>query len=96
MKLLSDDDIRVRLAALPGWTRDGNAIRRSYNFGSFASAMAFVNRVAELAETADHHPDIDIRYNRVEIVLSTHSAGGLTTRDTNLAIGIEETAGPAS
>jgi 4a-hydroxytetrahydrobiopterin dehydratase len=94
MKLLSDDDIRVRLAALPDWTRDGNAIRRSYKFDSFASAIAFVNRVAELAEAADHHPDIDIRYNRVEVLLSTHSAGGLTTRDTNLASGIEETAGP--
>jgi 4a-hydroxytetrahydrobiopterin dehydratase len=96
MKLLNDDDIRVRLAALPGWTRDGNAIRRSYKFDSFVSAISFVNRVAELAEAADHHPDIDIRFNRVEVLLSTHSAGGITARDTNLASRIEETAGPAT
>jgi 4a-hydroxytetrahydrobiopterin dehydratase len=95
MKLLGEDEIRLRIAALPGWIRDGSAIRRSYKFDSFPAAIAFVNRVANLAEAADHHPDIDIRYDRVDISLSTHSAGGITSRDTNLAGRIEETAGAA-
>jgi 4a-hydroxytetrahydrobiopterin dehydratase len=85
MSLLNDDQIRQHLAALPDWIRTGGEIRRTLSFDRFADAMAFVNRVADLAEAADHHPDIDIRYNRVTLALSTHSAGGLTSRDMNLA-----------
>jgi 4a-hydroxytetrahydrobiopterin dehydratase len=85
MALLDDAEIRGRLDELEGWTREGNAIRKTYTLDSFADAVAFVNRIAELAEQADHHPDIDIRYDRVGCSLSTHSKGGLTRRDFDLA-----------
>ena len=73
----------------PGWALDGETIRRTFEFSDFNGAMGFVVRVALLAETADHHPDIDIRWNKVTIALSTHSAGGLTSKDTDLARQIE-------
>jgi 4a-hydroxytetrahydrobiopterin dehydratase len=85
MALLDETEIRSRLDELEGWTRDGDTIRRTYTLDSFAEAVAFVNRIAELAERADHHPDIDIRYDRVGCALSTHSEGGLTRRDFDLA-----------
>lgn len=81
MTALSDQAIDAGLAALPGWTRDGSAIRRSYRFPSFADAMAFVTRVAFEAETADHHPDIHVTYRDVTLVFSTHRVGGLTAKD---------------
>ena len=84
-KPLSHDEIGARLEALPNWTREGDTIRRAFEFADFTAAMAFVNRVAAAAERADHHPDIDIRYDRVILALSTHSAGGLTARDFALA-----------
>jgi 4a-hydroxytetrahydrobiopterin dehydratase len=89
MKLLSEDEVRTRLEELSGWTREGDAIARTYSFAGFGEAMAFVNRVAELAEAADHHADIDIRYDRVRLSLSTHSAGGITNRDLKLASAID-------
>ncbi len=82
---LTDDAIRGRLAALPGWELHGDEIRRTFQFGDFRAALAFVNRVGELAEAAGHHPDIDIRYSRVTLALTTHDAGGLTVRDFELA-----------
>lgn len=85
MALLDDIKIRKELDALDGWTLDGDAIRKTYTLDSFAAAIAFVNRMADLAERADHHPDIDIRYDRVSCSLSTHSQGGLTERDFGLA-----------
>ncbi len=85
MALLSETQIRDRLARLPGWERRGNEIRRTWTFADFESSMAFVNKVAALAQAADHHPDIDIRYSKVTLVLSTHDAGGLTERDFDLA-----------
>jgi 4a-hydroxytetrahydrobiopterin dehydratase len=85
MALLTETEIRDRLERLPGWERRGNEIRRTWSFADFAGSMAFVNRVAELAEAADHHPDIDIRYSKVTLALSTHDAGGLTARDFALA-----------
>jgi 4a-hydroxytetrahydrobiopterin dehydratase len=85
MALLSEDEIKERLARLRGWERRGNEIRRTWAFADFGSSMAFVNEVAALAEAADHHPDIDIRYSKVTLALSTHSAGGLTARDFDLA-----------
>jgi 4a-hydroxytetrahydrobiopterin dehydratase len=90
MKLLDDAEIRGQLDALYGWEREGHAIRKTYTLDSFAEAVAFVNRIAELAERADHHPDMDIRYTRVTCSLSTHSAGGLTRRDFDLARSIDE------
>jgi 4a-hydroxytetrahydrobiopterin dehydratase len=92
MPLLSEDEIRSRMTRLQEWTRSGGEIQRTFEFDSFANAMRFVERVAEAAETADHHPDIDIRYNRVRLALSTHSAGGLTGRDIDLASRIDELA----
>ncbi|MFW5946919.1 MAG: 4a-hydroxytetrahydrobiopterin dehydratase [Gemmatimonadota bacterium] len=90
MALLTDPEIRTRLDALRGWTREGDVIRKTYTLDSFADAIAFVNRIAERAEAADHHPDIDIRYDRVGCALSTHSEGGLTARDFDLAAEIDD------
>lgn len=88
--LLNDQAIQDALEVLDGWQRDGDAIHRSYKFPSFRIALAFVQFVGELAEAADHHPDIDIRYNRVTLTLSTHSAGGLTVKDFKLAGQIDQ------
>jgi len=85
MDTLSDAEITQRLASLPGWARAESRIRRTFSFDDFKGSMAFVNRVAELAEAADHHPDVDIRYSKVTLTLSTHDAGGLTERDFDLA-----------
>jgi 4a-hydroxytetrahydrobiopterin dehydratase len=85
MPLLQKRDVDARLDHLPGWKRHGDEIRRKYEFAGFPDAMAFVNRVAALAEAADHHPDIEIKYNRVKLALSTHSEGGITEKDFALA-----------
>ncbi|MDE3156480.1 MAG: 4a-hydroxytetrahydrobiopterin dehydratase [Acidobacteriota bacterium] len=81
MATLSDPEITERLKTLPGWTRDGQAIRRQFTFADFPAAVAFVNRLVPGAEQADHHPDILINYRRVTLSYSTHSEGGLTARD---------------
>ena len=87
MAPLSDAEIEQRLADLEGWQRDGeNAIAREWKLEDFAAAIAFVNRVAELAEAANHHPDILLHgWNKVRLTLSTHSQGGLTDADFRLA-----------
>jgi 4a-hydroxytetrahydrobiopterin dehydratase len=85
MALLTENQIRERLARLPGWERRGDEIRRTWTFADFEASMAFVDRVAALARAADHHPDIDIRYSKVTLALSTHDAGGLTAKDFDLA-----------
>jgi 4a-hydroxytetrahydrobiopterin dehydratase len=90
MKRLSDAEIAERLTRLPDWERQGDEIRRTFSFADFEAAMAFVNRVADLAEAMDHHPDIDIRYSKVTLTLSTHDAGGLTARDFDLAGRVQE------
>ena len=79
--------IQTMLEERHGWEHDDErqAIRRTYQFPSFAAAIRFVGYVAQLAEDSDHHPDIDIRYNRVTLTLSTHSAGGVTEKDFALA-----------
>lgn len=82
---LDEPVIRQRLASLPGWERQGDAIRRTYRLASFRDAVFFVNVVAGLAEAMNHHPDVDIRYRQVTLVLTTHSAGGLTGLDFDLA-----------
>ena len=91
---LSEADIVERLRSADGWAREGNWIRKEYRFGSFADAMAFVNRVAAAAEAMDHHPDIDVRYDRVRLLTSTHSAGGLTELDFELARRIDDDSAP--
>ena len=73
------------MESVPGWENNGKEITRTYKFKDFAEALVFVNKVAGLAETADHHPDIDIRWNKVKLTLTTHSAGGLTEKDFALA-----------
>lgn len=90
MAVLDDAQARDRLDALDGWTREGGMIRKTYTLDSFTAAIAFVNRIAELAERADHHPDIDIRYDRVGCALATHSEGGLTEKDFDLAGKIDD------
>ena len=89
MALLTDDEIVTRLLALPGWTREANAIRREYAFKSFADALAFAARVAVIAAERDHHPDILLQYAKVTLTSSSHDAGGLTARDFDLAKAID-------
>jgi 4a-hydroxytetrahydrobiopterin dehydratase len=81
MAKLDEAAIQKALAAVPEWTREGNAIRRQFTLGSFPDAIAFVTRIAFDAEAADHHPDILINYKRVTLTFSTHSEGGLTQKD---------------
>lgn len=88
-ELLSDDRIQAALEHLPEWSRDGDAIVREAKLPSFPRAIEVVNRVTELAESADHHPDIDIRWRTLRFSLSTHSAGGLTEKDVSLATEID-------
>lgn len=90
MPLLSDEQILKELHTIKGWNRSGNEIKKVYELKDFVHAMGFVNSVALLAEKANHHPDIDIRWNKVTLTLSTHSAGGLTEKDFNLAKEIEK------
>ena len=85
MNKLTDVEIRHSLQQLPGWTLEGGMLILQCTFKDFVAAMAFVNDVAQLAEAAGHHPDIDIRYNRVRLALVTHDSGGLTSKDVNLA-----------
>lgn len=88
---LSADARERLLPELPGWTLDGarDAISRQYRFADFTRAFAFMTRVALLAEKADHHPEWSNVYNRVDILLTTHDAGGLTMRDIDLARAID-------
>jgi 4a-hydroxytetrahydrobiopterin dehydratase len=95
MAAMNENEIREALGKLPGWTYSANAIHKEFKFETFVPAMAFVNRVAEAAELAQHHPDITIRYSVVSISLSTHSAGGVTAKDFSLAAQLEALA-PAS
>jgi 4a-hydroxytetrahydrobiopterin dehydratase len=90
---LSDIEIQRALNARSGWTRRGNALTRTFEFPTFPAAIAFVNRIAEVAERMDHHPDVDIRYTKVTCNLTTHSAGGITQRDFKLAEAIDNVTG---
>lgn len=85
MGLLTEDEITGRLAAVPGWTRRGDSIVTTVTQSDFKEAMLFVGAVAYVAERANHHPDILIEWNKVRLTLSTHSAGGLTGADFDLA-----------
>lgn len=85
MNKLSAAQIKTALAAVPEWKKKGNAIARTFQFKDFPAAVKFVNAIAKLAEKAWHHPDIDIRWNKVSLTLTTHDAGGLTEKDFKLA-----------
>ncbi len=83
--LLSGKAVREALARVPRWTLEGGEIVRTFAFADFAAALGFVNRTGVLAEQANHHPDIDMRWNKVTLRLTTHSKGGLTALDFGLA-----------
>jgi 4a-hydroxytetrahydrobiopterin dehydratase len=85
MELLTEDEIAARLGTVPGWTREGNSIVTTVTRSDFREAMLLTGAVAYLAEQANHHPDILIQWNKVTLTLSTHSAGGLTANDFDLA-----------
>jgi 4a-hydroxytetrahydrobiopterin dehydratase len=85
MSVLTPELVQESLRSLPQWKLEGEEIVRQFKFADFLAAMVFVNQVAEKAETAGHHPDIDIRYNRVKLALVSHDQGGLTEQDINMA-----------
>ncbi len=87
---LSAADIQKGMKKIPRWKRRGKEINRRYRFADFVKAMAFVKHVATLAQKLDHHPDITIQYNKVQLTLSTHSSGGLTDLDFRLAQRIDK------
>ena len=92
-QLLSDQDVQARLGGLEGWERDGDAIVRRFEFKDFVGSVDFVNRITPLAEAMNHHPDLAISWNKVTVTLSTHSEGGLTENDFELASQIDGVAG---
>ena len=91
--LLSEAELEGGLGRLPGWTREGNAIRRQYQFRDFRAAMWFLNAAAAVADAMDHHPEWCNVYNRVTVTLSTHDAGGVTEKDIALAEAMDRAAG---
>ena len=95
MPVLTDAEIQQALGSLQGWQRNGTAIQRVFRFPDFKAAMRFVNKVADAAEQANHHPDIDIRYNTVTMALVSHDSGGITERDVRMAAVIDKVAGQA-
>jgi 4a-hydroxytetrahydrobiopterin dehydratase len=97
MAKLSSAQIKKALPSVPEWKKKGAAITRTYQFKDFPAAIKFVNAVARVAEGAGHHPDIDIRWNKVALTFSTHDAGGLTTKDFALAKKVDrlQVAGPS-
>lgn len=89
MTPLSDAEIRTALASLPGWMLEQGALSQTFEFADFLGSMAFVNHVALDAEAHGHHPDIDIRWNKVKLTLATHDVGGITRKDVDLAASIQ-------
>jgi len=88
-RLLTDSEISEALKKLKGWKREGRFIKRTFEFDHFMDAIAFVNEVAEVAERREHHPDMSIRYTTVKISIQTHSEGGVTKWDLDLAKAID-------
>ncbi|OGG53529.1 MAG: 4a-hydroxytetrahydrobiopterin dehydratase [Candidatus Handelsmanbacteria bacterium RIFCSPLOWO2_12_FULL_64_10] len=93
MALLTEDQVAAALRELDGWERSGDEIQRTVRFPDFLAGIQFINRVAQLAEAADHHPDIDVRYRNVRFALTTHDEGGLTGKDVALARQINQALG---
>jgi 4a-hydroxytetrahydrobiopterin dehydratase len=93
MTVLTDAEIQKELGSLNGWQSNGGAIQRVFRFPDFKAAMQFVNKIAEAAEQANHHPDIDIRYNTVTLALVSHDSGGVTQRHVRMAGVINKIAG---
>ena len=90
MAVLNHSEVEARLKEAPEWRLESGKLVRDWTFPDFVQAVAFVNRVAQLAESAGHHPDIDIRYNKVRLVLVSHDAGGITARDLKMASRISQ------
>jgi 4a-hydroxytetrahydrobiopterin dehydratase len=90
MPALAQAEAAARLSSLPGWQIQGGELTRTFTHADFRAALAFVNKVGDLAEQAGHHPDIDIRYNKVRLGLVTHDAGGLTGKDFDLAASVNK------
>jgi 4a-hydroxytetrahydrobiopterin dehydratase len=90
---LSEAEVEARLGTVSEWSRQGEEIRKTFRLASFPAAIAFVTQVGFLAEAAGHHPDIDIRWRKVILALTTHDAGGLTQKDFDLAAQIDEILG---
>lgn len=93
MALLADTEIESRLAELPGWSRSGEAIVKEFGCGDFVGSVAFVERLVAPAEAMNHHPDLEISWDKVRVSLSSHSEGGLTAADFELAGKIEKLSG---
>lgn len=89
-EVLSEEQVAEYLQNLSGWRFDEHEIKKTFEFVDFKQSLGFVNKVGELAETVNHHPEIKIDYNKVKIELSTHSAGGVTQKDIDLAKSIEQ------
>jgi 4a-hydroxytetrahydrobiopterin dehydratase len=85
MQKLGDKELKDAVAKLPGWRLEDGKLLREFAFADFVTAMVFVNKIADVAEAAGHHPDIDIRYNKVRLGLVTHDAGGITAKDVEMA-----------
>jgi 4a-hydroxytetrahydrobiopterin dehydratase len=96
MTLLSEQQVTQQIESLPDWTLEGKELRRTFQFKNFVEAIDFVNRLVEPAETAGHHPDLAISYNKVTVSLTTHDAGGLTQKDFDLAKTISQLATSSS
>ena len=90
MQKLSASEIQEKLRHVKGWSLDGDAIRKEWRFKDFSTAMVFINRVAAIAEKHDHHPEIFNVYNRVSLCLYTHDSGGLTQKDFQAAVEIDQ------
>lgn len=93
MAVLSDNEVRAGIAGLPGWELAGGEIAKEYTFSTFMEAIAFINRIAERADAADHHPDLTNHYTRVRVALRSWSAGGVTDADVAMAYEVEQAGG---
>ncbi len=89
MHALSDIEIQRALGALPGWSRKGGVLTRTYQFSAFPDGIDFLRKVADVAEAQAHHPDVDVRYTKLTFNLSTHDAGGITEKDFVLARAVD-------
>jgi 4a-hydroxytetrahydrobiopterin dehydratase len=88
-ELLAESEVKLRLRGLKGWKREDDFITKTFKFDSFVDGIAFIGRVAKIAEEQQHHPDIHMRYTTIRLSIQTHSAGGITRKDFDLATALE-------
>ena len=89
---MTDDEVKDRLSKMGGWEREGDALTREFEFANFVGSVEFVSRITPIAEEMNHHPDLAISWNKVNVSLSTHSEGGITENDFKLAAKIDSVA----